>query len=568
MSSLFSQLVEAKLAERAGRKLQQMLGAVTNSMEFGRVYALPRRTLDLENVQDVTPLFLKEGGTLSFWPIQSAMLIEAAKADGLFANVGVGWGKTLSTLALPEAMDSKCAVLLVPSQLKRKTLREMENFYGKHFNLPTDRLTVVAYSELSSAKHADILEKLSPDLIICDEAEALKRKSSARTKRFLRYMKEHPECRLAVLSGTLANRSIQEFAHLIELALRKNSPLPKGYQELNDWSGALDVDPDYIMTPGVLKKFCKEGESARDGFRRRLGDTEGVVLTEKTSIGTSLVIRRVSAPVPEKIRALMASVRKNWRLEDEEFDTAMALSRVLRQLACGFYYRWVWSGDEPDFEWLRARREWHREIREKLKQSLEGLDSPLLLARAAERHRLGKKTDAPTWNSETWAEWCIHKDKKPPPTKAVWLDDFLVDASIEWGRFYEKSTTPGIIWNGFRAIGERIAEKGGFPYFGEGTDASESTSPVIVCSVTCQSIGKNLQHYSKNLFTTLAPNGKSFEQVVGRTHRPGQLADEVTIDWFCHTPELENAMAQVIEDASFVQSSLGQRQKVLCGRHI
>ena len=70
-----------------------VMGVVTNSVEFMRILALPRRVLDLSSVPDVTPLFHKRGGTLRFWPIQSAALIEAAKADGLFAPIGVGWGK-------------------------------------------------------------------------------------------------------------------------------------------------------------------------------------------------------------------------------------------------------------------------------------------------------------------------------------------------------------------------------------------------------------------------------------------------------------------------------------------
>ena len=145
---------------KPGSGFSPVLGIVTNSVEFMRINALPRRVLRFEEAEDVTPLFAKTG-ELKFRPIQSAMVIEAAKADGLFAPVGVGWGKTLAALALPEAFGSKNAVYLVKPDLKRQLEREAETFYGKHFNLPLDRITIVSYSELSSAETASILDRKS-----------------------------------------------------------------------------------------------------------------------------------------------------------------------------------------------------------------------------------------------------------------------------------------------------------------------------------------------------------------------------------------------------------------------
>ena len=540
-----------------------ILGKVTNSVEFQRILALPRRRLDLSKVDDVTPLFAKSG-ELSFWPIQSAALIEAAKANGLFAAVGVGYGKTLIGLALPEALESKKTVYLVKPDLKKQLEREIQTFYGKHFRLPLDRIVIVSYSELSSAKDADVLEREMPDLIVADEAHCLKRKQSARTKRFLRYMKRNPWCRLAALSGTMTTRSILDYAHLIELVLRKNSPLPSGYYELRDWAGSLDVDPEYRTEPGVLLQFC-EGEDVREGFRRRLVETEGVVTTEEGSIGTSLVIKKQSPSVPQNVKELIAQVRKRWSIEDEELEDASARARVLKQIACGFYYRWDW-GDGPDLEWLEARAAWHREVRQKLTHASEGFDSPLLLARAAERFydwdmsgREGKRPEL-AWDSAAWPAWREVKDRKPPPTVPVWKSDFLVDAALKWA-FKQKQ--PSIIWYEWNALGERIAAKGGLPIYGAGTDAGERNHKIIVASIRAQGTGKNLQHYCHNLFTTVPPNGTAVEQAMGRTHRPGQKSDEVTVDWFGHTPELEEAMARAIEDAEYMEGTTGQRQKIL-----
>ena len=236
-----------------------VVGTVGRSSEFKRVEALPRRVLDPRAVQDLTGYFRKPGGTMKLWPIQNAALIEAAEQNGLFAPIGVGIGKELVCLLLPEALDAKRAVLLIPSKLKRQVEHEAKTIYSKHFKLPLDRLTIVTYEELSNKNTADILEKLEPDLIIANEGHHLRNmlraKASARGRRFLRYMQEHPECRFCILSGTVTSRSINDYAGLIELALRKNSPLPRGYREVNDWAGAIDVKPYYVMLTGALRRF-------------------------------------------------------------------------------------------------------------------------------------------------------------------------------------------------------------------------------------------------------------------------------------------------------------------------
>jgi hypothetical protein len=535
-------------------------GIITNSVELSRILALPRRPHDFSNIDDVTMMFRRPGGTMSFWPIQSAALIEAALADGLFAPIGVGFGKTLITLALPEAMDAERAVLLIPPALKDKTLRDIE-FYSKHFSLPIDRIAIVKFSELSSAKKATILSDIGADLVIVDEAHALRHRSSARTKRVLRYARENPACRWAFLSGTMTTRSILDYAHLIELALRKNSPLPAGYRELKDWAGALDVNPQYTMMPGALRQLG--GENAREGFRQRLVETTGVVATSETELGNSLLVTRRTPSVPPVIAKAIRKVRSTWAVGGEELSSALELWRVLRQLACGFFYRWVWQNDEPDYEWLDARAEWNKEVRQKLKQSLEGMDSPLLCAQAAERHYLDHG-NGPRWASKHWAAWREQKHKPTPPTEAVWLSDFLVQESLDWASERDRA----IIWYEHKVLGERIAVRSGLPLFAAGTDASVSTDPVIVCSMKTQGTGKNLQHYYQSLFTSMPPNGAIFEQVAGRTHREGQLADVVFVDWFGHTEAVQETLEAVIDDAKYIEETTGQRQKILYATRI
>lgn len=552
---------------RQGKKTKKAaVATVGRSMEFRRVEALPRRVLDLKTVQDVTSIFAKPEGTMALRPIQSAAMLEAAHMNGGFFPIGVGQGKTLLTLLMPIALDSTVTVLLVPTQLKAQLKREISTLYGKHFDLPLGAITVVAYSELSLAKHADVLDRIKPDLIIADEAHNLRHRTAARTKRFLRYMKDNPGCRFVALSGTVTSRSLNDYAHLIELALRKASPLPRGFREVQDWAGALDVKPEYEVEPGALLRFCDGDETPRQGFRRRLVETQGVVASSEDEVGASLVIKRLSVKVPPAVLSLYSEVKKSWSIEGEEFSDILTRTRVLRQIATGFYYRWAWPGGEKDYEWLEARSNWNKAVREKLKQSREGLDSPLLLANAAERS-LSNTGDGPRWDqgAAVWEVWKGVKDRKPPPTEAIWVDDFLLRDLEKRGGAVDE---PTIVWYEHVAVGEALATLTGWPIFDAGTDASGTTEKIIIASIAVQGTGKNLQHYSNNIFASLPPNGTTFQQTIARTHRPGQLADTVTAGWYAHTLETAEAMDKIRADAGYQLETTGAPQKVLYATHI
>jgi len=548
------------------------VGTVVASWELQRSLKLPRRILDLDAIQDVSPLYCREDTELRYKPIQSAALIEASICDGLFAPIPVGEGKTLIALTLPDAMDSERAVYLVKPDLKRQLEREIDEFYLKHFILPVERISIVAYSELSSAKKAEILDEIAPDLIIADEAHCLKNPKSARTKRFLRYMEANPSTRFAALSGTMTTRSLFDYAHLAELALRKNSPLPKSYYDLKSWAGALDVDPAEPYHPGALEKFCDPGECVQDGYRRRLVETPGVVAMSKAKIGTSLYIQPRQIRVPQGVLSLLSEIQNKWSLTDdehdyyEEFTDATELAAVRRQLLCGFYYVWRWPEGEVNKPWLEARANWNREVREKLKRGGTGMDSPLLLAQAAERYLKwlegGRKGQRPerAWDSAYWPEWRPFKDLPPPPVDPIWIDDFVIKAALAWAKNHDNS----IIWYEHRAVGEKLAEF--LPHYGPGDDASVATENVIVCSIRAQGTGKNLQRYNQNLFTSVPPNGSTFEQTVGRTHRQGQLADEVLVDYLEHSGS--EAIERIKVDAKYVEETTGDRQKALYATYL
>lgn len=569
---------------RKGSKLDEAhrKAGVKESNELKRIVAIKRRPLATTSAPDLTDRFRKMSGGMRLFRIQSAALFEMRNAGGLFGPCGVGSGKTLISLLAHRAMDAKQTVILVPPALKAQLLTVDIPRLAKHWQIDLAHIRVVTYNQLSSAGSADILEEILPDLIVADEAHNLRYRTAARTKRFLRYMKAHPECRFVGLSGTMTRKSLNDYQHLAELALGKNSPLPNHFPTLADWAEAIDVSDD-PMPPGALLQLCTEEELAeiaklsekgetdganfdvqrivRTAFRRRVVETPGVVATEESALGTSLIISALKPKVPADVNALIADVRGRWVTPDgDELTDALSVARITRQLAAGFYYRWIWPNGIPDSEWLNARREWNKEVREILRLSRRGMDSPMLIANAIERGE---------YKSEFYEAWRKVKDRPEPPREAVWVNDFLVTEAIEWVKANAAKTTPAIVWYTHDAVGRKLAERSGLPFFGPGAKASEELTkvdtkktPAIICSAKAHGTGKNLQAFSLNLITTPISSGADAEQLIARTHRPGQEADEVRIDVFVHTPETLAAFRSSVRDAAYIEATQGQKQKL------
>lgn len=546
------------------------VGSVTNSIELQRVLALPRRDLDPSRYEDLTPHFRKPGGTMRLLPLQNAGLIEAAIMQGLFAPLPCGGGKTLLSLLLPTALDAKRAVLLVPTALRNKTNYEIATVYSKHFVLPP--LTIVTYEQLSSQKDADILERLQPDLIIGDECHKVRHKRTGRYRRLDRYAKKHPECRYCWLSGTITSKSIRDYDHLIEWALRKSSPLARGWREVSDWAGAIDVKPEYVMRPGALMKLCAENENVRDGYARRLIQSKGVITTSEELIGTSLILRKLVPAIPPRVRTILDEVKKSWSIEGNVFSDILTQHAYLRQVACGFYYIWDWPGGVPDYEWLAARSAWQTAVGEKLQYPRQGMDTPGLLALAADRWLRGKR-DGSVWDCLEWADWKAVKDRPEPPKKTIWIDDWLCrDALARAAEYAEGSNTrepaPCVIWVEHRAIGAKLAELSGRPYYGQGSTALGVNEDLFIASRRVHSEGNNFQHHYGSCLFFVACSGAEMEQTIARIHRPGQERDEVEAAYYGHTPEFVAAMANAKAQAIYQQETLKQKQKLLYGTYV
>jgi hypothetical protein len=388
---------------------------VKDTSELRRIMALPRRdSTGGPDLPELTRLLTRalrtEHGTMSLRPIQAFALAELYDNGGLFGPIGVGQGKALISLLAPVVRQKFKPILFLPAPLKIQTEQQVIPAMRPHFRLHKN-LRIESYNFLQSPKSADFLENYKPDMIILDEAHALKRNEATRTGRFLNYMKAHPGCELVALSGTMTQKSLFDFWELCKLALPGlKCPLPLHKFILKEWDAAIGADSswstDEPMDPGALRMLCNPGENVRQGFRRRLVETPGVVATSESALGTSLVITRQKLEVPKQINNALIELRRTERtMWGEEVEDGIALARHAKQLACGFYYRWRWPNDQPDVEWLFARSAWHRELRYRLKQGLPGLDSPFLVAGAITRGDL---------ESEAYGPWVAIRDRHHP----------------------------------------------------------------------------------------------------------------------------------------------------------
>lgn len=564
---------------------------VPDSAELRRVLALPRRQLDIEPqvvrypdpvsgtwTFDCTPFYARltepcddsrcaycADGPPRLRGVQSAILTEAAQANGGLFNVGVGQGKTLASILLHSAMQARRTVLTVPPNLRAQLLDDDEPILRRHFRLPPiyapsrgdqigpDGVYVVGYSELSQTNASDLLDKIRPDLIVSDEAQNLRHKTSARTRRFLRYMRAN-QCRLVVLSGTLFDESILDFAHLSEFSLRKSSPVPNNYADLVAWADAIDNAGELGHTePGALQLFCEQGESVRQGFQRRLLDTPGVISTTELSCAVPLEIRLIDMQPPQEIQDALATLRKTWAWDEQEYMLAIDISRIARTLAQGYFYRQIWPNGERDQEWLDARNAWHRAIRERLARTNQvGHDSPALLVAAAERG---------DWTPREWWEWQAVADREPPSREAVELSRWLVEHAAQWAA----AGPAGIVWVDGPVVGQWLADAG-IPYYGEGSDSEllrADPTRTIACSMRAHGTGKNLFSWSRNLILRVSGSGLFNEQLLGRTHRPGQRAERVRADFLITCPEARLAWEGALVKARRIQETMRQPQRLL-----
>lgn len=555
---------------------------VSGPGDVGRVLSLPR-------VEKHPPIvwrnFLNAGATgIKLRPIQEEALAAIAATDGGLFPIGVGHGKSLIALLAGTVLRADLAIVLVAPA----TVPQMGDWLREckmHYRMP--ETLVVSWGRLSRPDASDWLTSLDVAdkrvVLVADEAHFVRNPDAARTKRLMRWLKEHSHVKFVALSGTLTTRRLADFAHIAHRTLGKSSPLPIG-PEGRVWDTVLAGEPYNVADLAAvvpLWKWATVTQSAQPprgiitsdqkkalslAFGERLRTCPGVVLTQDASCQSSLYLAAWTPDnVPKDVEQVWAEAERDrergYDEDGEEFADDAESAEHARRLAFGFRYVWDWGASGSDAEWLEARRDWSRTCRALIKKyARDNFDTRLLVENEASRRF--NAGDRSRWVM-TWRAWHEIKDRANPVTVPLWITRWciqqIVDKAVAEG--------PCIVWYHEKAVAEALADCGLLvKHAGEAVP----TQPCdVALSIRSHGTGLNLQdRWHKQVFAHVPANGTTWEQVLGRTHRPGQPEDEVWAwvpNW---TRSLREPFSQARRDAQWIQSSTSGQQRLMLGTYV
>jgi hypothetical protein len=546
---------------------------VSMSEDWRRIDALPRRTWSAEQidgaVEHYTSIFRKSGGTMRLLPIQAMALHELRTCGGLLGPIPVGEGKTLITLLAPSITGAKKPVLLLPSGLVDKTMRDREAL-SLHWKIP-HCTQIIGYEALSREVSANLLAVKCPDLLMGDEAHRLKNLDAAVTRRVERFMDARPDTPCVFLSGTLFKDDLRDMAHLARWALKDGAPVPFEQGALIEWSEALKVQKNPLKAwhPGPLLRFAIDEDkgdneivTARHGYRRRFRETPGVIMPVRESeVSCSLRINGIVHPVSDVTECNYGPLRGQWTTPDGwTFTEAVEAWRHARELSLGLHYIW---DPRPPSDWLAARAEYHAWVRYVKERMQDGahLDTELQV-----RNWCAVASVARPRDFREYLAWMRVKDSFTPNAVAVWHDYSAIETVEKWAK-----KSPGIVWSEHAFFGREVSKRTGLTYYGEEgySDAGEYIEKAdprksAIASRRANSTGRNIQTiWSRALVTCPLSGDDAWEQLIGRLHRQGQLADEVTFDCLIGCFETWRAIERARASALAVRQTTGASRKLL-----
>ncbi len=311
-----------------------------------------------------------------------------------------------------------------------------------------------------------------------------------------------------------------------------------------------------------MRDDASELSRARRAFHRRLVSTPGVICSlNDEQVDCSLYIEGHVYKVNEATETNFVTLRDLWETPDGwALSEAVDVWRHARELALGFHY--IWDPRPPD-DWLAKRKAWAKFVRTTLSGS-RTLDSEKQVMSACERGDL---------DDEEFHAW---QDIRPTFTinqKAVWHDDSALELCTKWLKKHK-----GICWTDHTFFGRELARRSGLPYFGqngldengrslvkwvEEINAGHAKPGPLIASGAANDTGKNLQAWSANLISSCMTGASVWEQRLGRTHRPGQKEDEVTVDVLVGCIEHVDAWERAVAEAKMSRDVLGAPQKIL-----
>jgi hypothetical protein len=506
-------------------------------------------------------------GTMMLRPLQAKALMSAYEAKelygtgGLFSNQSVGSGKTLTCACAMQLLGGARPMVLTEASNIPQRRADFQKL-RQHWQMPS-HYWLEAYEKLGSPLHANLLEERNPTCLILDEAHKNKHvKVSARARRVDRWRRANPQVPVLCLSGSPGSE-LEDYAHLLLWAI------PSLAGDL------IPVDAEGRPGGQDFKLLCKrlkdpEEEGFRAEFRERLCAVPGVVISPDTFTEKPIRIVHTVLEAPAEMEVHWERLRDvgeapdGWFLEGPAEQWGLA-----RCLSNGMYYEHVPRPPEP---WREARTNWYRFCRELIEdEKAPGgpWDTEGQVARGVLAGQLPR---------DLYDAWMAIKDSYQPEIHTTWLSSHAVDYAIQWGKENAPADTRqgggAIVWVTQVGVGEEIARRTRWPYYStgakneKGEHVRNAKAPVMICSTSSCGTGKNLQHrYSKNLYTSPPSNNDQAEQWFGRSHRPGQLRDEVYIELLFGCLEDWTSLMKAEAEARDVEIDLTTPQKLSLATH-
>lgn len=334
-----------------------------------------------------------------YFDVQAKAVMSYDMWGGLFCFIGCGFGKTAITLLVAYRAfrrGIKKSILLIPPEVYLQLVKtDIPKERGRTplGGLPFIKLGkagayereiaaenttagcfIMPYSMLSTKNAEQVLKSIAPQLIIADEAHTLKNREAARTKRLMRYV-EANNPQFVALSGSMTNKGIKDYHHLIRAALGNNCPLPRTWTEAKEWGLVVDSTSEptdeqlRVMGPMMSwarekfpdKNFTIDYTGYRKAYQARLTTSPGVISSGDKAIPTSLIVRNtpiktyrmegtkeiIDEPGGDKLIELMKQVSDLMISPNgDELADAMHKFLWLYELTAGFYYETRWPTPE------------------------------------------------------------------------------------------------------------------------------------------------------------------------------------------------------------------------------
>lgn len=547
--------------------------------EIDRILSIPKRpqwprralvqeySAEFRRACDAPPLLSSQAAFLAAHAAaRESGLNGLGDARGALGVIQCGGGKTLAlALAmLREALEGKRVMLITKASLLRELKRERERWHDV-YHLPriagvdaigmksTPVCEAMTYGLLSREAGMGQLITAAPEAIFLDEAHVLG--AGKRRDNLWKYIRANRATAVHAVTGTLTNASVHDYAHLLAMVLRDRSPVPIRSDVLGQWASVVDRDGEpgredlRAIAPLVRSYFDFapiDQVHARDAMRQRLVDTPGVVVEASefgadSSLSISVHGPTLSTPAWSALRELDQA----WTLPDgTELVDHLEVYRARQTLRLGFYSRW--SEHDALDEWLDARQEWHRALRQATQYAGMTRDEA---SRQAEAGHSGLMLP--------WKRWQT-VDSLPgasPQREVVWVDEgeTLRNTVAAW-RHTVTDEHRAIIWFQSHALVD-VLQSAGVPVFRSSATPPERGLSAVMMG---HSVGWNAAHFNQALVLEHPHIGNAIEQLLSRHHRTGQTRDvEFAIVGGPETQsKIENA-------ARYASQQTGLRQRAL-----